>query len=348
MKKSEHDNRGKATNKNLDVLEQTLNLIKIGKGKGELRKLLDLTPTALSNRLKRIENLGAINLIGKYGIEVTGSSLKHPEVTRTLVDKKLNKRGHANNFTALFPNENDLWENERVKKEYAQKKLKKLGFGSYQLVHKGFKIWINRNSLTIYSSNSYFSEDALKSKFWALKDVDNLLKYLKGRFELKGIYGIKCFREHYGIIFSKFAEWLLGQGRKMLVRNKGEEAILWIDDSLKDNIGAKVPLKEFEGKDPQTINTVDEWGKDMDEEGWTKTSKLKEDIGENKKELVNLKGVFPAMKEYNENLKLHTAVQKAQLENQEAQLTSQKIQTRATIETRDFMKEMRDFMRGNK
>lgn len=316
MNKCEHDNRGKVAIKNLDALEQTLNLIKIGKGKGELRKLLKVSPSALANRLKRIENLGAINLIGKYQIEITGSSLKHPEVTRTLVDKKLNKRGHANNFTILFPNEKNLWEKERIKKEFSQKKIKKLGFGSYQLSYKGFTIWINKNSLTIYSSNSYFSKDALKSKFWALKDVDNLSKYLKGRFELRGIYGIKCFREHYGIIFSKFAEWLLGQKRKMHVKDKGEESILWIDDSMKDNIGDKVKLKEFEGKNPQKINTVDEWGKDMDEEGWTKTSKIKGEIGKNEKEIANLKGVFPVMEDYNKNLKLHIEVQQAQLKTQ--------------------------------
>jgi hypothetical protein len=314
MNKSEHDNKGKEENKNLDALEQTLNLIKIGKGKGELRKLLNLSPTALSNRLKRLETLGCINLIGKYQIEITGSSLKHPEVTRALINKKLDKRGHGHNTTILFPKEENLWEKDRVKKEYSQKKIKRLGFGSYKLNYKGFTIWINKKSLTIYSNNSYFSEDALKSKFWALKDLDNLAKYLRGRFDLKGIYGLKIFREHYGIIFNKFAEWLLGQRRKMHVKDKGGDSILWIDDSMKDNIGAKVKLKEFEGKDPQKINTVGEWGKDMDDEGWPLISEMKGDLIDNKKELVNLRGVFPAMSEYNENLKLHTAVQKAQLE----------------------------------
>lgn len=327
MKRCEHDNSGSPKKKGMDALEETLNLIKIGKGKGELRRLLGLSPSALANRLKRLENLGAINLIGKYQIEVTGSSLNHPKVTRTLVHKKLDKRGHGHNVTMLFPKEENLWEKDRVKKEYAQKKLIKLGFGSYQLCYKGFTVWINRKSLTIYSSNSYFSEDALKSKFWALKDLDNLAKYLRGRFELRGIYGIKIFREHYGIIFSKFAEWLLGQGRKMHIKDKGGDSILWIDDSMKDNIGAKVKLKEFEGKDPQKVNTVGDWGKDMDDEGWPLASEIKEDVGNNKKELANLKGVFPAMKEYNENLKLHTAVQQAQLET--------------AIEVKALLKEMR-------
>lgn len=302
MNKCEHDNRGKEKIKNLDALEQTLNLIKIGKGKGELRRLLNLSPSALSNRLKRLENLGCINLIGKYQIEVTGSSLKHPKVTRALVNKKLNKRGHGHNATILFPKEDNLWEKDRVKKEFAQKKITRLGFGSYKLSYKGFTIWINKKSLTIYSSNSYFSKDALKSKFWALKDLDNLAKYLRGRFDIKGIYGLKIFREHYGIIFNKFAEWLLGQKRKMHVKEKGEESILWIDDSIKDNIGAKVKLKEFEGKDPQKINSVDDWGKDMDNEGWPLVSDIK---GNAKKTSKLLLESAKQTKENAENLAYH-------------------------------------------
>lgn len=44
------------------------------------------------------------------------------------------------------------------------------------------------------------------SKFTALKDLDNLVKYLKDKFNFKGIYGIEIFREHYGLIFNEFAK----------------------------------------------------------------------------------------------------------------------------------------------
>jgi len=77
--------------------------------------------------------------------------------------------------------------------------------------------------LTIYSSNSYYSGNALHSKFRALKDLDNLIIYLKDRFEFTGIYGVEVFREHYGLIFNKFAEWCLKQGRKLYVKEKGDK-----------------------------------------------------------------------------------------------------------------------------
>ena len=281
MKRSERDSRGKAKPLELDALEETLNLIKINKGKGELRRLLKITPTALSNRLKRLSDLGVLNLVGKYGMELTGSSLKHPKVTRTLIDKKLNKRGHASGTSIIFSQKNDLWNNKQLLKEFKKGRVKRYKYGSYELDYKNFTIIINKQDFTIYSKKvggSYFSKDALKSKFLMMKDLDNLAKYLKGRYDLKGIYGLRVFREHYGIIFDKFATWIIKTGRKFKVKNKEGKLIIWVDDSMDDDIG----LKERESIDPIKTNTMDEWGEDMDEEGWALTSDIKKEIKENK------------------------------------------------------------------
>jgi len=283
MRKSEHGNRGKEKKSDLDALEETLNLIKINKGKGELRRLLKISPTALSNRLKRLEKLGVINLVGKYEMQITGSSLKHPKVTRTLIDKKLNKRGHAYGTSIVFSQSNDLWNNKKVVKELKQKRIKRLGYGSYRLNYKGFTVIINKEDFTVYAKkgNSLFSKDALKSRFFALNDLDNLAKYLKGRYDLKGIYGLGIFREHYGIIFNQFAKWLLSKGRKMEVKDKGNKAIIWVDDSKEDDIG----LKELEGVDAMKMNTADKFFDSKDKTGWNDDTPQ---VEENKKDIDKL------------------------------------------------------------
>ena len=249
-------------------LDSTLNLIKIGKGKGELRKLLGISASALSNRLRRLEKLGCIELIGKYQINYISSSHKHPRVTTNLISKKLNKRGHAYNIKVLFPKEiDDLKLKDKVQRELRQKRIIPLEFGSYQLKYKKYTIWINKSSLTIYSNNYYSSDNALYSKFKALKDIDNLIKYLKERYEFGGIYGIEVFREHYGLIFNKFADWLIKQKRKMDIKDKGNKSILWVDDSRKDDIG----LKEFEGKNPIEINRADKLFESHEKTNWDVT-----------------------------------------------------------------------------
>ena len=126
----------------------------------------------------------------------------------------------------------------------------------------------------------------MKDKFVMLKELDNLAGYLKGRYELRGVYGIRVFREHYGIIFNKFAEWVLKTGRKFEVNKKSKDikgkATIWVDDSREDDIG----LKELESDDAMTANTMDEWGEDMDEQGWPLVSKVKKDILEGQESIL--------------------------------------------------------------
>ncbi len=242
-------------------LDSVFQLILKEKTKAEIQKKLDLKPSALSNHLLKLENLGIIEREGKYIIKVLRSSLKHPRVTKNLRYKKLNKRGHAYNFKIIFPDEENLIEKPKVQNELKLKKIKKLKFGSLKLIKDKNSIWINKGSLTIYSSNSYYSKNSLHSKFRSLKDIDNLIIYLKDRFDFKGVYGIEVFREHYGLIFNKFAQWILSKGKKLYVKDNGNKTILWVDNSRKDDIG----LKEFEGNDPKIINSADNYFKEHEE-----------------------------------------------------------------------------------
>lgn len=291
MKRGEHD-------KSNTALVETFKFIKLGKGKGELKKLLNISSSALSNRLKRLEDLGCINLVGKYGIELTGSSLNHPKVTRSLIDKRLNKRGHAHGSTFVFSQKNDLWNNKKIIKEFQKGRIEKLEYGSYRLDYKKFTILINREDFTIYSKkkNSYFSKNALHSSFFALKDLDRLARYLKGRYDLKGVYGIRIFREHYGLIFNKFAKWILDQGRKLEIKDdkKSGKTTIWVDDSKDDDVG----LKELETGTPQKANTLDEWGEKMDRAGWPSADEMRNEIGEVREETQ--KGILEISKDQKE------------------------------------------------
>jgi hypothetical protein len=262
----------KITPKNENELGEILRLFSIGMTKKYIREKLNLSKSNFSNYLNKLESSNNIKRIGKYQVKVLSSSLIHPRVTKNSINKKLNKRGHAHNFKILFPQETDLREKPLIK-DYLLKdlperrKLHILPFKSLRLSHKGFTIWINKTSLTIYSNNSYYSQDALKSKFRALQDVDNVIQYLKDKFQFKGIYGLEIFREHYGLIFNKFAEWILSKGEKMEIKDKGNKSILWVDDSKEDDIG----LKEFEGINPLDVNNADNYFESCEKTNWKVT-----------------------------------------------------------------------------
>jgi len=242
------------TLKKRNELDNVLKLLIKGLTKKQIREKLNISKTNLSNYLSKLEDSNNIKREGKYIIKVLSSSLIHPRVTRNHITSKLNKRGHAHNFKILFPQETeDLRNKPLIKNLIAIKRIETLNFGSLRFSYKRFTIWINKSTLTVYSNNSYYSDDALISKFTALKDLDNLIKNLKDKFGLKGIYGIEIFREHYGLIFNQFARWLLDKNSKMEIKDKGNKSILWVDDSKDDDIG----LKEFESPDPLIINNAD-------------------------------------------------------------------------------------------
>jgi len=251
-------------------IDLVLNLLSKGLNKAEIRQKLRIKPSTLSNHLRRLENSGYIERKGKYVINVLESSYKHLRVSKNQVHKKLNKRGHAFNFKIIFPTEKNLLEKKKVKRELQLKILEKLSFGSLKLVKDKCSIWINKGSLTIYSNNSYYVKNALHSKFRALKDVDNLVRNLKDRFGFCGIYGIEIFREHYGLIFNKFAHWIIERGNKLYVKEKGNKTILWVDNSRKDDLG----LEELEGDNPLTVNSADNYFKSHEKTNWKVTPEL--------------------------------------------------------------------------
>lgn len=260
-------NPPKNRKKNIE-LDRIFRLILEGKTKKNIQKETGIKKTNLAYYLRRLEEFNAIKREGKYIIKVIDkaftSSKIHPRVTINQVQRKLNKRGHAFNFKLIFPTEENLLKNEKVIKEFEKGNLEKLGFGSYRTSIKKNTIWINKDSVTIYSNNSYYSSNALHSKFRVLQDMDKMAETLIFKFGFRGIYGIECFREHYGLIFNKFAKWIIAKGGKMYVKDEKNKSILWVDKSRKDDIG----LKEFEGKNPITINNADTFFKSHESHGF--------------------------------------------------------------------------------
>ena len=315
--------------------DEVFRLLSDGLTKAQIRKRLNLKPSALANHLRRLETSGYIKRRGKFVIEVLPSSHLHPRVTKNKVHKKLNKRGHAFNFKIYFPKETNLLEKKKVKREFELGNLEELNFGSLKLIKDKCTIWINKETLTIYSNNSYYSDNALHSKFSQLRDIDNLVEKLKERFGFSGIYGIEVFREHYGLIFNKFASWLLKKGRKLNVKNKGNKSILWVDASRKDDEG----LEEFEGDDPLTINSADNFFESKEKTGWKDDTPQ---VEENTNKIRNHDGVIEhaigTLGKYDKQIALHLDVEKRKLILTEKQTKQIDEQNKLFTEIRDYLK----------
>lgn len=291
-------------------------LISKGFTKAQIQKKLDLKANALANHLRKLEELGNIRRVGKFKIDLLSSSLKHPGVTKNKVHIGFNKRGHAHNITVHFNKKINLKDLPKVKQEKKAKLFEVLDFGSLKFVRKGFTIWINNHNLTLYSNNSYYSGDSLKAKFMALREVDNLIQNLIWKYNFPQVYGIEVFREHYGLIFNKFAKWLNKKGRKMYVQDKKGKTILWVDKSRKDDIG----LEEFEGEDPLVINKADNFFESKERTGWVDDTPI---VKENVKRINDHEKVLnksmKVLEGYAQQIALHLEVESKQLTNLERQ-----------------------------
>lgn len=292
-------------------LGEVLKLLNGGKTRAEIIKKTGITKSALSNQLRRLENLGKIRRVGKYKIDVLSSSHLHPGVTKNKFTKNFNKRGHAHNFTIHFHKKPKLLELSKIRQDEKVGILKRMKNGCLRFVKDGFTIWINKQNLTIYSNNSYYSKDGLKTKFQALREVDNLTQNLIWKYDFPKSYGIEVWREHYGLIFNKFAKWLNKQGGKMYVKDERGKSILWVDKSRKDDIG----LEEFEGKDPLTMNTADDFFDSKLKTGWKDDTPQVEanqkSIEEIKKEIE--KGKRDLLMEFKEEFKFNKELSKNQM-----------------------------------
>lgn len=290
-------------------LGEVLHLLVLGKTKAQIRKKTGLSSTALSNHLRRLEELDNIKRLGKYQIKVISSSLNHPRATKNKVHKDFNKRGHAHNITIHFKKKIELKELPKVKTELKAGLFEILEFGSLKFTRKGFTIWINKHNLTIYSNNSYFSENSLHSKFRALREIDNLVENLVLKYNFPKEYGIEVFREHYGLIFNKFAQWLIKKGKKMYVKDHRGKSLMWVDKSRKDDIG----LQEFESEDPILINNSDTFFNSHEDTGWKNNAYA---IENNTKEIKDQKKVLTksmqVLEGYAQQISLHLKVEQAQ------------------------------------
>lgn len=305
-----------------------LRLLVEGKTKAQIRKKTGLSTTALSNQLRRLEELDNIRRVGKYKIDILSSSLNHPRVTKGKFTSKFTKRGHAHNITVHFHKKINLKELPKIKQDKKTKVLEPLKFGSLKFIRAGFTIWINTHNLTFYSNNSYFSDDALQSRFRALRETDNLIQNLIHKYNFPRSYGIEVFREHYGLIFNEFAKWLNKKGRKMYIEDKHGKTILWVDKSRKDDIG----LEEFEGDDALRMNSAGDFFDSKEKTGWKDDTPQ---VEENTKKIGNHDKVIgksmKVLEGYAEQIALHLRVEQAQ----EGHL---KNQTKLFEEIRDLLK----------
>jgi hypothetical protein len=238
----------------------TIDLLKRGWTPVQISKTLHISKQKLQYYLSQLSKKGVIKKVGYGTWEVKDFN------SNTIAKNKRSIRGHAFIWTIKLPQETKDWvrQLERLKIEY------KLVRGIIPRIYLGNKkVWLGTKTITLYEPNSYYGENAVESRKYAvvtlLEDLARLEKELQ--FNL-GKYNFSPAREHYALIKNDLARQCNRNGDKINVSDVNGEW-LWIDAS--DGIG------ELEtGNHNALVNNVgvQKWWNDMKETKFEWTPKI--------------------------------------------------------------------------
>lgn len=228
-----------------------LNLLKQGKSPSKISKELNLSKQNLQYYLSLLKKKGIIEKKG-YGVwEVktfTSNTLDHnPKPIR----------GHAFIWTIKLPQETKDWK-ERLNKLKIPYRLVR---GQTPRIFLGKKkVWLGKKTITLYEPNSFYGENAIQSRKYAVIGLLEDLRALERTLQYKlGNYVFSPSREHFALIKNDLAKQVNKEGEKIVVRDYNGDW-LWIDNS--DGIG------ELEtGNHNALVNNigVQKWWNDMKE-----------------------------------------------------------------------------------
>jgi DNA-binding transcriptional ArsR family regulator len=219
-----------------------LNLLSQGLNPKSISTTLKLSLSNLSYHLKQLKASGNIKKIGYGTWEVKTMTLNIPRFK----DKQI--RGHAFIWTIKLNKKFD-WIS-LLKSDY--KLVRNL---IPRLIVKEHKVWLGKSTITIYESKSFYANNSIESRKYA---VINLLEVLEALESLLKInlrpYIFKCAKEHYGMIKNDLARQYNRANEKMIIHDSLEGDWLWIDDS--ESLG------ELETKNLVRSKQVQDWWND--------------------------------------------------------------------------------------
>lgn len=218
--------KGGSAKTNFDFYFTLLQKIKAGKRPAQISKEFNLSKQNIYYYTRILRDLGFIKKKG-YGVwEVLQSKREHLEHGLAWRDKKI--RGHAV-IWKVKPTKKFDWKSILEKKNIHYNLVR--GY-TPRLFIKNRKVWLGKESITIYETKSFYGKNAIESRKYAVYELKTILEALEKKLGISlGRYVFKPSREHFGMIKNSLAQQCNKNGEKIIVRDNLDGEWLWIDDS---------------------------------------------------------------------------------------------------------------------
>ena len=207
-----------------------LDKLKAGSYPARICKDLNISKQNLNYYLRKLKDLGHIEKKG-YGVwEVKTSKNSTKDTSKTL--KQI--RGHAFIWSIKIPRDIRGWKQRKQILSRSNISFKEVGLaGTPRIFIKNRKVWLGNNTITIYEPKSFYGDNAIESKKYAVIGLIEVLKALENKLNINlKPYTFKPSREHYGILRNDLAAQCNRTGEKIYIRDDAGDLWLWVDNSF--------------------------------------------------------------------------------------------------------------------
>lgn len=133
------------------------------------------------------------------------------------------------------------------------------------------KVWLGKETITIYENKSFYGKNAIESRKYAVFELQSTIEALKSKFGIDFNYYFKVVREHFGMIKNELARQCNDKGEKIVVRDTLDGEWFWIDDSTGMLGEMETGGKGFTKDRAQLNMEVQKWWNDMKKTGFKVT-----------------------------------------------------------------------------
>ncbi len=202
----------------LSLLKENNNLIQIS-------SKLNISKQKLNYYIKNLKSLGFIEKKG-YGVWNVLRS-KRDDLEHTIKWKEKKIRGHAFIWQVKTKQFNwiDLLNKNKINYSLVR------GYTPRIFINNQ-KVWLGKKTIIIYDNRSFYGQNALESRKYAVFGLKSCLEALEKQFNIHlGKYLFKPTREHYGMIKNELARQYNDKNEKLIIKDDLDGDWLWIDDS---------------------------------------------------------------------------------------------------------------------
>lgn len=249
--KKEVKNTSKEVKKNflLDIVNYVQ---KTGKNPSSYAKENNISKQKINYYVRKLKDLGYLKKVG-YGTWEVNQDLKRSKNIPKDTRLQLDVRGHAFVWKIDIPEKTRRLVTTHWKSLLIEKNIPFKIVGIHKIPSikiDGRKVWLTSKQIIIWDKLSFFGEDAIESRKYAIYDLIKLISNIEKKLEISlKPYKFKPLREHYSLVKNELARECNRNKEKIHIKDINGEWLV-VDFSYSEHELETIGKKAFDNNIP--------------------------------------------------------------------------------------------------